>query len=68
MLKNKPLWTIIGFLLLMSGILTIILSMVGLEWQPIAFIYSLGGPGSLLIQVSMIIAGFVILFIARNPE
>lgn len=68
MLKNKPLWTILGFLLMFSGFLTLILSMVGLEWKPVQIIYSMGGLMSIIIQLCMIIFGFVILFVARNSE
>lgn len=66
-MKNKALWTVIGFLLISAGILSLILSLVGLEWKPLLFIYGMGGLVTIIMQVVLITAGFVILFVARNP-
>ncbi|MFZ1704146.1 MAG: hypothetical protein WAT79_07355 [Saprospiraceae bacterium] len=68
MLRHKPLWTVVGFLLMASGFLALILSMVGLEWQPLQFIYGFGGLAALIIQLCFIVFGFALLFVARNPE
>lgn len=66
-MKNKAFWTVVGFLLLSAGILSIILSLVGLEWKPVQIIYSMGGLMTIIMQIILITAGFAILFVARNP-
>lgn len=66
MIKNRALWTVIGFLLLSAGLLSIILSMVGLEWKPLQIIYGMGALMTIIFQIILIIAGFAVLFVARN--
>lgn len=65
---NKPSWTVIGFLLLGAGLLSLILSLVGLEWKPLSFLYTWGSLITIIFQVIFIIAGFVIIFVARTQE
>jgi hypothetical protein len=68
MLKSKVFWSVMGFVLMSSGFLAVILSLVGLEWTPLSVIYSWGPLLSILIQLGLIMTGFVILFVARNPK
>lgn len=65
---NKPAWTTAGFLLLGAGFLSLILSLVGLEWKPLSFLYTWGSLVTIIFQVILMIAGFVIIFLARTQE
>ena len=64
---NKPLWTTIGFVMFSIGILSLILSMVGLKLSFINFIYS-HGVFTLLIQIVLLFGGMIILYVARTSE
>lgn len=66
MVSGRPLWTIIGILLLGAGLLSLILALVGLEWKPLAFLYTWGSLTTIILQLLLVISGFVILFIART--
>ena len=64
---NKPLWTAIGFGMFAIGILSLILSMVGLKLSFLNFMYS-HGVFTLLIQIFLLFGGMVILYVARTSE
>lgn len=66
MLKNKGLWTLVGFLLFLYGFLALILSMIGLK---LSFLTWIDAPGALfgfVVRIAMIIGGLIIVYIART--
>jgi hypothetical protein len=65
-MKNKGLWTLLGFLLIIFGFTAIILQLVGTQW---AFLNFLERPGRLfafVAKIIMVIAGFVTIVLART--
>ncbi|MFZ1750217.1 MAG: hypothetical protein WAU01_08500 [Saprospiraceae bacterium] len=64
---NKPIWTIIGFITFATGILSIILSLVGLKFTFLNFIYN-HGVVSVIVQLILLFGGMIILYVARTSE
>ncbi|MEM6724072.1 MAG: hypothetical protein AAF598_08540 [Bacteroidota bacterium] len=64
-MKNKGLITLLGYLLFSLGMLSIILSIVGVK---LAFLSWIDAPGRLtgfLIKLFMLVIGLIIMFVAR---
>ena len=64
--KNKGILSIVGFLLLALGFLSIVLSLVGVQF---AFLTWVDAPGPLfgfVIKLAMAIAGILILYLAQS--
>ena len=64
---NKPIWTLVGFIIVCLGVLSLILSMVGLRFSFLSFIYD-HGVLSLVIQVLAMFAGIVIMYVSRVSD
>ncbi len=65
---NKPVWSLIGFIMFGLGILSLILSLVGLKLTMIEWMYN-HGVVTLLIQLFLLFGGMIILFVSRiDPE
>ena len=62
---TRPVWTIIGFVMFAVGILSVILSLVGLKFTFLNFIYN-HGVITLVIQLYLLFGGMVILYVART--
>jgi hypothetical protein len=56
MTKNKGLWLTTGFLLLVFGLTSIVLQMVGVQWALLAFV----------VKILMIMGGVVLFVLART--
>lgn len=68
MQKNKGIWSLIGFLLLTFGLLSIIFSMVGLQFSFMQWIDMAGRGIGFAIRIGMIMAGFIILYLSMTEE
>lgn len=66
MQKYKGWFSIIGFLLLMFGVMSIVLSMVGLEFSFMTFLDVFGSLTAFIIKVFMVLSGIVIITLART--
>lgn len=66
MQKYKGWFSIIGFLLLMFGVMSIVLSMVGLEFSFMTFLDVFGSLAAFIIKVFMVLSGIVIITLART--
>lgn len=64
---NKPIWTLVGFIIFCLGVLSLILSMVGLRFSFLSFIYD-HGVLSFVIQVLAMFAGIVIMYVSRVSD
>jgi hypothetical protein len=64
---NKPLFSIIGFLVFSIGLLSVIFSMVGLRFTFLSWIYNYGVI-TLIIQILLLFGGIVMLYVARTGE
>ena len=68
---KKGYWTVIGFLLLLFGFLSLLLSLVGLELTFMKGLNVLGSMGKFLTQLLMIFGGVVVMYLSRlevDPE
>lgn len=67
---NRVTFTVVGYVMLTLGFLSIILSLIGLRLVPISFIDEFFSPVvSLLIKLSLIVGGIIIFYISRvNPD
>ncbi len=67
---NRVTVTVIGFLLMGLGALSLILGMLGLSLSPIVFIDRMTGSlDAFLIKLTMLLLGFVLFYMARiDPE
>ncbi|HMR87648.1 MAG TPA: hypothetical protein PKD51_05820 [Saprospiraceae bacterium] len=64
---NRPVWTIIGFVMFAVGILSVILALVGLKFTFLNFIYN-HGVITLVIQLFLLFGGMIILYVSRTSE
>lgn len=66
MLRNKALWTTVGFLLILIGFLALAMSMVGLKFAFLQWMDLLGGLGSFITKLVMVLGGFVLVYMAQT--
>lgn len=66
-MRNRPLWAVMGFLLFSLGILSLILSLVGLRFSFFSFMdgYDIW---SVLFQLLLLFGGMGILYVARTAD
>lgn len=67
-MKNKGLLSLIGFLLFFFGFLSILLSVVGVKLIFLTWVDAFGRGTGFLIKILMVIAGFVVVIVARGEE
>jgi len=60
---KKGLWVLLGFVFIAVGILSIILSMVGLQFTFLTWIDFAGKLWGFLIKIIMVMAGFIIMYL-----
>lgn len=63
---NKPIVTLIGFLLLIMGMLNLTLVLVGVQLAPFVFLDFAGRGIGFLIKLLMVIFGIVIIVVSRS--
>lgn len=61
---SRPFYTILGFILFSLGVLSLILSLVGLNFTFLSFMYN-KGVLSLVIQLVLLFGGMIMLYMAR---
>ncbi|MBC6993730.1 hypothetical protein QWY85_13890 [Neolewinella lacunae] len=66
MLKNATAITVVGFLLMFVGILTLFLNFVGVDLIFLAWLYELNTVLSFLIRLLMVIVGFVLIYVGQT--
>jgi hypothetical protein len=65
-MKNKGLWTLLGFLLIIIGFTAIVLQLVGTQWAFLTFLEKGGRLLAFVIKIVMVIGGFVTVVLART--
>jgi len=65
---GKPIVTVIGYIFILLGFLALILSMIGLRLSFLAFLEAGGPLLSFIIKMSMIMFGFVLMYISKTIE
>ncbi|MDG2449429.1 MAG: hypothetical protein P8M34_07315 [Saprospiraceae bacterium] len=61
---KRGTWAIIGYVLFLFGVLAILLSMIGLSFQPLAFLDVFGRTGGFVLRLVCILAGIIILYVS----
>ena len=65
---NRVTYTVIAYLLIVLGFVSLILAMVGLSLKPLTIIDDMAGPlGSFLIKILFILVGFIMFYMSRLP-
>ncbi|WP_116106703.1 hypothetical protein [Lewinella sp. IMCC34191] len=65
MLRHSTTLTVIGFLLLFLGLVSIVLNYVGVDIFFLAWLYDLGVGISFAIRLLMVILGFILIYVAQ---
>jgi len=66
MQKYKGWFTLIGFVLVILGFLSIVLNMVGLELSLLTILDVFGGLTAFVLKIFMILSGIIIITLART--
>jgi uncharacterized membrane protein len=66
MLKNATTLTVIGFLLLFTGIVTLVLNYVGVDFFLLEWLYRWNVNASYVIRILMIIAGTILIYVGQT--
>jgi hypothetical protein len=66
MLKNKTFWTIVGFLLAGTGLIALILSLVGVQLVGLAWLGKISGLLAFVVHLLMVMGGFVLVYLMRT--
>jgi len=67
-IKKTDVVTLIGFLLVVLGILSLILSLVGARFSFLAFLDHWGRLPGFVLRLLMVMMGFVVVFVNRSEE
>lgn len=65
MLRQSTTVTVIGFVLVFLGAFSLFLNIVGVDLIILRWLYDLGGMISTLIRLTMVVLGFVLIYIGR---
>lgn len=66
MSKYKNLLTILGFLLVVTGFLSMIVSVVGLKFSFLLFLESWGSLVGFVLKLFIIMAGFILTYLGQT--
>lgn len=62
--RNK--WTLLGFVLMLLGLLSLVVQMAGLQYSFLAWIEAFGSIGSFLFKIAMLIGGIAIVAVVNT--
>ncbi len=65
MIKHATTVTVIGFVLVFIGIVSLFLNLVGVDLIFLTWLYELGALVSLLVRLLMVIVGFVLIYVGQ---
>ncbi|MTB51818.1 hypothetical protein [Lewinella sp. W8] len=66
MLKHSATLTVVGFVLLFVGILTLFLNMVGVDLVFMKWLYETNPALSFIIRLVMVIAGLIMIYVGQT--
>jgi hypothetical protein len=66
MLKHATTITVIGFILLITGVMTLVLNIVGVDFILFEWIYRWNVAVSFLFRFLLILAGFVMIYVGQT--
>ena len=61
---KRSYWAVIGYVFFLFGVLSVLLSMIGLSFKPLAFLDVFGRTGGFVLRLVCILAGLIILYVA----
>ena len=64
--KNKALWTLVGFLLVVLGFLSLGLTMVGVKLRILLWMDWFGPLPSFMLKIVLVLGGFVLVYLAQT--
>ena len=65
---NRITFTVLGYVLLLLGMLSLILGFIGLGLKPLVFLDHTFGPlGSFLVKLLMVLGGMIMFYMSRVP-
>ena len=67
MIKHE-IWTLVGFVIFMLGIVGILISMVGLDFIPLKFVDDINKGLGFFLRIVMIFGGISMMFINRTKS
>lgn len=65
---DKPIVTVVGYALILFGLLSLILSMIGLRLTFLSFLDFAGPLLGFILKISMIMLGFVLMYISKTIQ
>lgn len=65
-MKNKGLWMLLGFLLVIFGLTAIILQVIGTQWAFLQFLEAGGRLLAFVVKIILVMAGFIIYALAST--
>jgi hypothetical protein len=66
MLKNRGLWTLLGFSFVILGFTSLIMTLVGVNWAFLGFLEWGGRLFAFVSKILMVMAGGIIIALANN--
>lgn len=66
MLKNRGLWTLLGFSLVILGFTSLIMTLVGVNWAFLSFLEWGGRLFAFVAKILMVMTGGIIIALANN--
>ena len=65
MIKNRALFTTLGFVMAGTGLLAIIVSLVGLDLSLLSWLKYFGSTGAFVVKILMMLLGVVLIYVAQ---
>ena len=65
---NKSYLTVSGFILFLLGILSIVLSLVGLNLEALGFLYAIGHGFAFLVYIIMVMLGGILMYVSKIKD
>ena len=66
MIKHATTLTVIGFLLLIIGIVSLFLNLVGVDLFFLTWLYELNVLVSFIVRLLMVVAGFILIYVGQT--
>ena len=63
---NKTIVTVIGFILFLSGMYALVISIVGARFTPLLFLEKLGATGAFFTKLAMVMIGLLLIVLSRT--
>jgi hypothetical protein len=65
-MKNKGIWTLVGFLFVILGLTSLIMELIGFQWAFLTFLQFGGRLLGFILKILMVMGGFLTIFFTRT--